>query len=157
MMIDAVSVGKKITKLRRNIGLSQEELAQELYITRQCLSKWELGLSIPNIDTIILLTKIFNVSIDELLCLDEELIIDEDNIFTGHERIFIIKKLINNELNVNIPNIFYQLSPSERMLIIRNIKDGITKCDLEELKPKLTISELKFLGGDAYEIEKSNN
>ena len=43
------------------------------------------------------------------------------------------------------------------MLIIRNIKDGITKCDLEELKPKLTISELKFLGGDAYEIEKSNN
>ena len=54
-------------------------------------------------------------------------------------------------------NIVHQLSPSERMLIIRNIKDGITKCDLEELKPKLTISELKFLGGDAYEIEKSNN
>lgn len=156
-MIDAISVGKKITKLRRNMNLSQEELAQELYITRQCLSKWELGQSLPNIDMIISLTKILNVSIDELLCLDEELIVDEENIFTGHERIFIIKKLINNELNVNIANVFYQLSPSERMLVIRNIKDGITKCDIEELKPKLTLSEIKFLGGTVYEIKKSDN
>lgn len=156
-MIDAISVGKKITKLRRNMNLSQEELAQELYITRQCLSKWELGQSLPNIDMIISLTKILNVSIDELLCLDEELTVDEENIFTGHERIFIIKKLINNELNVNIANVFYQLSPSERMLVIRNIKDGITKCDIEELKPKLTLSEIKFLGRTVYEIKKSDN
>lgn len=156
-MIDAISVGKKITKLRRNMNLSQEELAQELYITRQCLSKWELGQALPNIDMIISLTKILNVSIDELLCLDEELTVDEENIFTGHERIFIIKKLINNELNVNIANVFYQLSPSERMLVIRNIKDGITKCDIEELKPKLTLSEIKFLGGTVYEIKKSDN
>ena len=156
-MIDAISVGKKITKLRRNMNLSQEELAQELYITRQCLSKWELGQSLPNIDMIISLTKILNVSIDELLCLDEELIVDEENIFTGHERLYIIKKLINNELNVNIANVFYQLSPSERMLVIRNIKDGITKCDIEELKPKLTLSEIKFLGGTVYEIKKSDN
>lgn len=156
-MIDSISVGKKITKLRRSLDLSQEELANKLYITRQCLSKWEIGLSVPNIDTILDLTKIFNVSIDELLCLDEKLIIDEENIFVGHERLFIVKKLINNELDVSIPNIFYQLSPSERMLVIRNIKDGITKCDIEELKTRLTLSELKFLGGNVYEIEKSNN
>lgn len=156
-MIDAVAVGKKITKLRRSLDLSQEELANKLYITRQCLSKWELGLSVPNIDTIIQLTKIFDVSIDELLCLDEELFINEDNIFVGHERMFIIKKIINNDLNINIANVFYQLSPSERMLVIRNIKDGVTICDIEELKPKLTTSEIKFLGGNVYEIEKSNN
>ena len=156
-MIDSISVGKKITELRKSLEMSQEELASKLYITRQCLSKWEIGLSVPNIDTILQLTKIFNVSIDELLCLDEELIIDEDNIFVGHERIFIVKRLINNELNISIPNVFYQLSPSERMLVIRNIKDGITQCDIEELKPKLTLSELKFLGGNVYEIQKSNN
>lgn len=156
-MIDSISVGKKITELRKSLEMSQEELASKLYITRQCLSKWEIGLSVPNIDTILQLTKIFNVSIDELLCLDEELIIDEDNIFVGHERIFIVKRLINNELNISIPNVFYQLSPSERMLVIRNIKDGITQCDIEELKPKLTLSELKFLGGNVYEIQKNNN
>ena len=156
-MIDAVQVGKKITKLRRKMSLSQEELASSLFITRQCLSKWELGLSLPNIEMIISLTKILNVSIDELLCLDEDVLIDEENIFIGHERNFIVNKIINNELKIKLENIFYQLSPSERMLVIKNIKDGITKCNLEELKPKLTLSEIKFLGGNVYEIQKSDN
>ncbi len=156
-MIDAVQVGKKITKLRRKMSLSQEELASSLFITRQCLSKWELGLSLPNIEMIISLTKILNVSIDELLCLDEDVLIDEENIFVGHERNFIVNKIINNELKIKLENIFYQLSPSERMLVIKNIKDGITKCNLEELKPKLTLSEIKFLGGNVYEIQKSDN
>ena len=129
-MIDAVQVGKKITKLRRKMSLSQEELASSLFITRQCLSKWELGLSLPNIEMIISLTKILNVSIDELLCLDEDVLIDEENIFVGHERNFIVNKIINNELKIKLENIFYQLSPSERMLVIKNIKDGITKCNL---------------------------
>ena len=139
------------------MSLSQEELASSLFITRQCLSKWELGLSLPNIEMIISLTKILNVSIDELLCLDEDVLIDEENIFVGHERNFIVNKIINNELKIKLENIFYQLSPSERMLVIKNIKDGITKCNLEELKPKLTLSEIKFLGGNVYEIQKSDN
>ena len=150
-MIDFVRVGKKITTLRRKHDLSQEELASKLFITRQCLSKWEVGLSIPSIQMILELSKIFSVSIDEILCLDDEIIIDEKNIFQGHERNFIINKLINNELNINIPDIFYQLSPSERMTVLRKIKDGVTECNLNDLKVKLTNSELKFIGG-FYEI-----
>ena len=156
-MIDSVQVGKKITKLRRQLSLSQEELASSLFITRQCLSKWELGLSLPNIDMILQLTKKLNVSIDELLCLDEEVLIDEENIFTGHDRNFIVKKIINNELNIKLENIFYQLSPSERMLVIKNIKNGTTICNMDKLIPNLTLSEIKFLGGNVYEIQKSNN
>ena len=72
-----MEIGNKIMELRKKMGLSQEELASNLYITRQCLSKWEVGQSLPNIEMIISLTKILNVSIDELLCLDEELIVDE--------------------------------------------------------------------------------
>lgn len=146
-MIDSIAVGKKITKLRKNMKLSQSELSELLFVTRQCLSKWELGISIPNIETIIQLSKIFKTSIDEILCLDDKIEIDINNIFIGHERNYIINKLVNNELNINIPDIFYQLSPSERMLVIKKIKDGITKCDIEELKVRLTNSELKFLGG----------
>ena len=66
-MIDSVQVGKKITKLRRQLSLSQEELASSLFITRQCLSKWELGLSLPNIDMILQLTKKLNVSINLII------------------------------------------------------------------------------------------
>ena len=156
-MIDAVQVGKKITMLRRQMFLSQEELASNLYITRQCLSKWEVGQSLPNIEMIISLTKILNVSIDELLCLDQDVLINEENIFAGHERNFVINKIIKNEINISLEKIFYQLSPSERMLVIRNIKEGNTKCDIKELMSQLTLSEIKFLGGNVYEVQKSNN
>lgn len=146
-MIDFIQVGKKITFLRRQIDLSQEDLASKLFITRQCLSKWEVGNSIPSTEMILQMTKIFNVSIDEILCLDQEVIVDENNIFKGHERIFIINQLINNRLDCNIPDIFYQLSPQERMLVLNSIKLGTTKCDMNDLYVKLTESEKKYIGG----------
>ena len=49
-MIDFVKVGNRIQTLRRNSNLSQESLAEQLFITRQALSKWENGTSIPSID-----------------------------------------------------------------------------------------------------------
>ncbi len=150
-MIDFVQIGKKITKLRRSLDWSQEDLANKLYVTRQCVSKWELGNSVPSIEVLIDMSKMFSVSIDEILCLDEQINIDKENIFIGHDRTFIIKKMIANELDVSIPDVFYQLSPGERLMVLREIRDGKTICDLEELMPKLTNGEKKFLGGSEYE------
>lgn len=150
-MIDFVQIGKKITKLRRSLDWSQEDLANKLYVTRQCVSKWELGNSVPSIEVLIDMSKMFSVSIDEILCLDEQINIDKKNIFIGHDRTFIIKKMIANELDVSIPDVFYQLSPGERLMVLREIRDGKTICDLEELMPKLTNGEKKFLGGSEYE------
>ncbi len=150
-MIDFVQIGKKITKLRRSLDWSQEDLANKLYVTRQCVSKWELGNSVPSIEVLIDMSKMFFVSIDEILCLDEQINIDKENIFIGHDRTFIIKKMIANELDVSIPDVFYQLSPGERLMVLREIRDGKTICDLEELMPKLTNGEKKFLGGSEYE------
>lgn len=156
-MIDFVQVGKKITTLRRDNDWSQEDLASKLFITRQCLSKWEVGSSIPSIEMLLELSKIFSISIEELLCLDQNIVVDEEDIFKGHERLFIINKIISKEIEVNIPNIFYQLSPSERMMILRAINEEKVECDRRELMVKLTPSEIKFIGGNNYEIEKSNN
>ena len=150
-MIDFVQIGKKISKLRRSLDWSQEDLANKLYVTRQCVSKWELGNSVPSIEVLIDMSKMFFVSIDEILCLDEQINIDKENIFIGHDRTFIIKKMIANELDVSIPDVFYQLSPGERLMVLREIRDGKTICDLEELMPKLTNGEKKFLGGSEYE------
>lgn len=146
-MIDFVQIGKKITKLRRSLDWSQEDLANKLYVTRQCVSKWELGNSIPSIEVLINMAKMFSVSIDELLCLDEEVDINKDNIFIGHDRTFIIKKMIRNELDINIADVFYQLSPDERLIVLKSIREGKTLCDLDELMPKLTNGEKVFLGG----------
>ena len=49
-----------IYELRTKRGLSQEELAEKVFVTRQAVSRWETGETIPNIDTLKLLSKLFN-------------------------------------------------------------------------------------------------
>lgn len=56
-----------LLKLRNKKGLSQEELAEKIYVTRQAVSRWENGETVPNTDTLKLLSKFFDVSINTLL------------------------------------------------------------------------------------------
>lgn len=56
-----------IVKLRREHGLSQDELAEKLYITRQAISRWETGETLPNIESLKQLSVLFDVSINTLL------------------------------------------------------------------------------------------
>lgn len=56
-----------ILELRTKSGLSQGELAEKLYVTRQAVSRWETGETIPNPETLKLLSKLFDVSINTLL------------------------------------------------------------------------------------------
>ena len=60
-------LGEKLKKLRKDRGLSQEQLADQLNVSRQAISKWELGESIPDTENLILLSKFYGVSIDYLL------------------------------------------------------------------------------------------
>lgn len=62
-----MTFGEKLQILRRKHGLSQEQLAEQLDVSRQALSKWENGASMPETDKIILLSDIFHVSTDFLL------------------------------------------------------------------------------------------
>lgn len=57
----------KLIRLRKQAGLSQEELASELNISRESVSKWEQAQSIPDLDKIIQLSTFFNVSTDYLI------------------------------------------------------------------------------------------
>lgn len=56
-----------IIELRTRYGLSQEELAEKVFVTRQAVSRWENGETVPNTETLKLLSKIFDVSINTLL------------------------------------------------------------------------------------------
>ena len=56
---------EKLIKLRKQNALSQEELAEKLNVTRQTISKWELGQSKPDMDKLIELSKLFEMSLDE--------------------------------------------------------------------------------------------
>ena len=62
-----MKLNEKIYKHRRQLGISQEELAERLGVTRQAVSKWELGASLPELDTVVALAKTFGVTTDYLL------------------------------------------------------------------------------------------
>ena len=147
-MIDFVRVGKKIQEERLALGLSQDILAEALSVTRQALSRWENGLSAPSIDSLITLSRIFGVSIEELLLLDERAEIDPGNIFTGHDRDFILQGIIEGRIRVDLEDVFYQFSPSERMRVLIAIKEGRLHYPVsEDLLSVLTRGERKFMNG----------
>lgn len=60
-------IGDKIKLLRRKRKLTQSQLANEINVTAQAVSKWEKGLSYPDIETIIKISELFGVTIDYLL------------------------------------------------------------------------------------------
>ena len=71
---------EKLQELRKQKGLTQEELAERLYVSRTAISKWESGRGYPNIDSLKAIAKFFSVTIDELLSGEELLTIaQEDN------------------------------------------------------------------------------
>lgn len=62
-----MNFGKKILDARKKANLSQEEIAEKLNITRQTVSKWESNETVPNINQVKLLVKIYKISLEELL------------------------------------------------------------------------------------------
>ncbi len=75
---------EKLQELRKNKGLTQEELAEALYVSRTAVSKWESGRGYPNIESLKDISKFFDVSIDDLL--------------SGEKLIFIAEK--ENKSNI---------------------------------------------------------
>lgn len=70
---------EKLQELRKEKGLTQEELAASLYVSRAAISKWESGRGYPNIESLKGIAKFFSVTVDELLSTDEMLTIAEED------------------------------------------------------------------------------
>lgn len=68
-----MSIGINIQKLRINNGLTQEQFAEKLGVSRQSISKWEIGQSLPEIDKVVLMSKLFSVGTNEILLEDYDI------------------------------------------------------------------------------------
>lgn len=66
-MTNAEILGNKLFELRKKSGISQEEFADKLNVSRQAVSKWERGEALPDTDNLISIAKLYNVSLDELV------------------------------------------------------------------------------------------
>lgn len=62
-----MQLSDNILQLRKASGLSQEQLAEQMHVSRQSISKWETGQSVPELDKVVALSRIFGVSTDALL------------------------------------------------------------------------------------------
>ena len=69
--------GEKLQALRKRKGMTQEELASVLFVSRTAVSKWESGRGYPNIDSLKTIATFFSTTVDELLSVNEVLIIAE--------------------------------------------------------------------------------
>lgn len=74
-----MEIGTQIRKYRSAQELSQEELAERIYVTRQTISNWENGKSYPDVHSLLLLSSLFHVSLDQLVKGDIEMMKQEIN------------------------------------------------------------------------------
>ena len=70
---------EKLQELRKQKGLTQEELAERLFVSRTAVSKWESGRGYPNIDSLKAIAGFFSVTVDQLLSSEELLTAAEDS------------------------------------------------------------------------------
>ena len=70
---------EKLQELRRREEMTQEELANKLYVSRTAISKWESGRGYPNIESLKAIAKLFSVTVDELLSSEEILTVAEED------------------------------------------------------------------------------
>ena len=98
-----LEVGTQIKKYRSNMGISQEELAEKVYVSRQTVSNWETGKNYPDIHSVLLLSSVFNVSLDQLIKGDVEIMkkeiketeIKKLNKYAGIYAVFLILTVIS--------------------------------------------------------------
>ena len=69
-----MKLGDNIQKLRKDLKLSQEQLAEKIDVTRQTISNWENGKFYPDIDALVKISKCFNISLDDLLSYDDKVL-----------------------------------------------------------------------------------
>ena len=98
-----MEVGAQIKKYRSSMGISQEELAEKVYVSRQTVSNWETGKNYPDIHSVLLLSSVFNVSLDQLIKGDVEIMkkeiketeIKKLNKYAGIYAVFLILTVIS--------------------------------------------------------------
>ena len=95
---------EKLQELRKQRGLTQEELAAALYVSRAAVSKWESGRGYPGIDSLKAVARFFSVTVDEMLSPDEVLTIAEED---GRKKSALLCDLIFGLLDLSTSLLFF--------------------------------------------------
>ena len=152
-----------ILELRTKHGLSQEELAEKVFVTRQAVSRWETGETVPNTETLKLLSALFDVSINTLLGCPRELIceccgmpIQDSDLSREKDGVFNEEYCkwcyADGEYTLDIWKRYAEIGGKEKLEEFKSklIQEFNTILDIEGL-PK--VKELNVLPGEFVNIE----
>lgn len=95
---------EKLQELRKKKGLTQEELAEKLFVSRTAVSKWESGRGFPNIDSLKEIARFFGVTIDDLLSSDELLTVAEEDTRQNEKR---FRDTVFGLLDISVAMLFF--------------------------------------------------
>ena len=114
-----MELSEKIQKLRKEHNLTQEQLAEQLFVSRTAVSKWETGRGMPSMESLQMIAKLFNITLDDLLRAEEVITIAENE---NKENISLFASLIDGIFNttaivglllplykVELNNVFYSV------------------------------------------------
>lgn len=121
-------LAEKIMQLRKKNGWSQEELAEQMHVSRQSVSKWESGTSIPDLNKILLLSQIFGVSTDYLLKEEME---DRNEILSTEEMEVNVNHATESIRNVSLEEATDYMRDSA--CIAKKIAVGVSMCILSPI------------------------
>ena len=125
---------EKLQELRKHTGLTQEELAELLFVSRTAVSKWESGRGYPNIDSLKAIARFFGVTIDELLSGDELLTIAEKDTEQKENH---IRDLVFGLLDISIAVFFFLPLFGQK---VNGIIQEVSLLSLTEIAPYLRIA-----------------
>ena len=124
---------EKLQELRKQKGITQEELAESLYVSRTAISKWESGRGYPNIESLKRISKIFSVTIDELLSCDELLNIAEEE---NKQKENLFQDLIFGLLDISVSLLLFLPLFAQRA---ENTVKSVSLLSLNSVSPYLKI------------------
>jgi transcriptional regulator with XRE-family HTH domain len=132
---------EKLQELRKQKDLTQEELAEALYVSRTAISKWESGRGYPNIDSLKAIAKFFHITIDELLSGDELLTLAEEN---TKQRITHARDLVFGLLDISAAMLLFLPFFGKRS---EGLAQGVSLLALTETPPYLRITYYTLVVG----------
>jgi transcriptional regulator with XRE-family HTH domain len=142
-MFDIKKFGAYISKLRKQIDMTQSELADKLTVSRQSVSMYENGDTFPDISVLIDMSKIFKVTIEDMIYAGEPTKVEAILLTSDIKQSEIPQEIFNNNIALDIVNIAPLLKPS----ILDKIAQGFGKhgIDISQL-----VSLAEYMNDDSF-------
>lgn len=158
-----MELGKQIKKYRKELSLSQDALAEKIFVSRQTISNWENDKSYPDINSLLLLSEVFNTSIDNLIKGDVEIMKKEISQFEREKfkkLSSIFGFLLFLQIITPMPLIYFFGNLGIAILIVISVISICFSLSVEKQKKKYDIQTFKeinaFMEGKSLdEIEKA--